>query len=129
MVPSPSVLFRLLVSRKTPQSNLKRKSKSACKLMWHSMIFIFFPSLCFLIFSCGPKVKPDVDSDESGRGKQAHGEMRGDGEPSPHLQVVQRWQRAEEKQKSPNKERPVSTSHPCLVNLTTVRDEKERRCS
>lgn len=84
----------------------------------------FFPSLCF---SCGSKVKTDDDSDESGRGKQAHGEMRGDGEPHPHLQVVQRWQRAEEKQKSPNKEHSVSTSHPCLVNLTTVQDEKEQR--
>lgn len=106
---------------------MKRKSKSACKPLRCSLTFFLSLSL-FLFFSCGSKVKTDVDSDESGRGKQAHGEMWGDGEPSPHLQVVQRWQRAEEKQKSPNKEQPVSTSHPCLVNLTTVRDEKERRC-
>lgn len=128
MAPSPSVLFPLLVSPKTPHQTWKENPNQPVN-QCGAQLFCFLSLSLFLFFSCGSKVKTDVGSDESGRGKQAHGEMRGDGEPSPHLQVVQRWQRAEEKQKSPNKEQPVSTSHPCLVNLTTVRDEKERRCS
>lgn len=39
--------------------------------------------------------------------------------------MVQRWKRVEEKQKSQNKEQPVSTNHPCPKNLTQGKyDEK-----
>lgn len=70
-------------------------------------------SLFFFSPSCGAKAKTDEESNNRGRGKQAHSKVWGNREPSPHLQMVQRWQRAEEKQKSQNKEQPVSTSHPC----------------
>lgn len=74
-----------------------------------SVVFnTFFLSLLFL--SCGSKVKTDDESINSGPGGQAHSQVRGDGVPAPDLQMVQGWQRAEEEQKSPNKEQPVSTS-------------------
>lgn len=109
---------------------MERNCKTDCKQVFvcSGKWFVLFFSLSFF-FSCRSKTKTNDVSDESGRRKKFHGEMRGHGEPSPHLQVVQRWQQAEEKQKSPNKEQPVSTSHPCLVNLTTVRHEKKPRCS
>lgn len=90
-------------------------------VLLNNVVFFF----SFSLFSCGSKVKTDEESNNSGRGKKAHSKVWGHREPSPHLQMVQRWQRAEEKQNSQNKEQPVSTNDPCPVKPTrAAQDEK-----
>lgn len=113
----------LIVSCKktNTQSHTNCAEQTLIKFVFITLLLLLL--LLSLLFSCSSTVKTNEESNNSGRGKQAHSKVWGHREPSPHLQMVQRWQRAEEKQKSPNKEQPVSTSHPCPVkpDINSVR--------